>query len=267
MSYILEALKESQHCRDEQSIPDISTMQASPVLDSEPEKTHMMALLLLIVVLGVGGGWWFAGQPGQDAQSSVETRLPIIATESQAPIIPEAPVEEVVIQAVVAVAVVTEPALEMPFVTDGESAVNEPAVNEVLVGHIVSPTVKSVPDEVVLIDERAVQPPLLSDNQPIMPDRVHEIPPENIVVAAEVQVAPEPVQHYRKLPFDIQQEVQGVHFSVHLFSPNPARRLVKIKGVVHREGSEVSPGLILDEVVKNGAVFTYRDYRFWVPVQ
>ncbi|HEB27045.1 MAG TPA: hypothetical protein ENI05_04630 [Porticoccus sp.] len=349
MSYILEALKESQRSRDEQPVPDISTVQASPELDSEPERTHrggLIALLVLIVVLGAGGGWWFAGQPGKEDQPQASLPVsqpvpsqPIAATEVQAPIIQDTPAEEVVVQTAVVAEVVegvaTESVPEMPAVVDKEPVVSVPAVNEAVVNEvvvndamvdqeIVSPIVKSVPDEVVVIDEPptplmatteavviqaepAVEAVVLSKIQPdIQPETqvmVHEIQAEQVVAAAEAQVEPvapvsdivdeslvleseseatdtlpvaeevlpeveqERVPHYRELPFDIQQGVQGVHFSVHLFSPNPVRRLVKIKGVVHREGSEVSPGLILDEVVQNGAIFTYRDYRFWVPVQ
>tara|TARA_R110000822_G_scaffold59736_34_gene149222 strand:- start:13896 stop:14918 length:1023 start_codon:yes stop_codon:yes gene_type:complete len=340
MSYILEALKESQRSRDNQPVPDISTIQVSPELDSEPERTNrrrLIAILVLIVALGAGGGWWFAGQPGEKIQPHAEQQHisveEVQISSVQVSGIQGSAIDEVVVPsvAVTEIAPESEPLIMIdeapPAIVDQEPAVVNEVVAEkqivkppVVKPPVVKPVVKSVPAEVVAVEETPVQPILLEEvtevvaipaAEPeaevvVLPEiqseiqsekqvAVEEVRPEQMAAATETQaemvaavsdvvdesptelavtlpeaeqpVGEERVPHYRELPFDIQQEVQGVHFSVHIFSPNPARRFVKIKGVVHREGSEVTPGLILDEVTQNGAIFTYRDYRFWMPVQ
>ena len=72
--------------------------------------------------------------------------------------------------------------------------------------------------------------------------------------------------HFRELPYDIQQSLPVISYSVHLYAAEPSHRMVKIDGRVRREGDTVKPGLVLKEITPTGAIFSYRDNIFRVPV-
>ena len=329
MSYILDALKESQRSRDEQPVPNIGSVQVSPELDASPEKISkglLVGLVSLIVLLGAGGGWWFAGQHGE---APTIPEQPISSNKVQAAKAQDARLEETATDLEAVTLAVSEPnevsAENQSAAIDDRSLAGEPVIenSEVKLNDMLAGESASEMSSVVATIDMGRSPLKSSSpepikapvaNQPVEREQVarselqQEVPPMVSEVKSEPSVAvtepvseiakpisnivdespapkvlsteavpeaegepavvePERVPHYRELPFDIQQEVEDVKFSVHLYSPNPARRLVKINGIVHREGSEISPGLVLDEVTQKGAIFTYRNYRFWVPVQ
>ena len=86
----------------------------------------------------------------------------------------------------------------------------------------------------------------------------------------EQQQMPEPthrsVPHFRELAFDIQKSLPPITYSVHLYAAEPKHRMVKIDGRVRREGDTVKPGLVLEEIIPTGAVFSFKDNIFRVPV-
>ncbi len=51
-------------------------------------------------------------------------------------------------------------------------------------------------------------------------------------------------------------------FSVLIYSEKPAERMVNINGRTTREGQEVSDGLKLEEITPDGAIFSFKGYRF-----
>ena len=50
-----------------------------------------------------------------------------------------------------------------------------------------------------------------------------------------------------------------------VYSQQPANRMVIINGQVFREGSVVTPGLLLEQIGPKAAVFSLRGQRFEVP--
>ena len=77
----------------------------------------------------------------------------------------------------------------------------------------------------------------------------------------------EKVMNYAELPYEVQQQVSYPRFSVHLFAPHPANRLVKLGGAIFREGQSLGDGVTLDRITADGAILSYGDYRFRVGVQ
>ena len=73
--------------------------------------------------------------------------------------------------------------------------------------------------------------------------------------------------NYAELPYEVQQQISYPRFSVHLFAPDPANRLVKLQGEIFREGQGLGDGVTLDRITADGAILSYRDYRFRVGVQ
>ncbi len=71
--------------------------------------------------------------------------------------------------------------------------------------------------------------------------------------------------YLRQLPAAQQRELQGLDFSVHIYSEEPASRMVKLNGRVVRELEFIRPGLRVVEIIPRAVVLQYQDRRFKVP--
>jgi len=76
----------------------------------------------------------------------------------------------------------------------------------------------------------------------------------------------EQVQSLRELPEPIQRAIPQITLGGYMYSKNPADRLLLIDKVLRREGEEVAPGLILDKLQPKQAIFSFRGYRYRVPL-
>jgi general secretion pathway protein B len=66
----------------------------------------------------------------------------------------------------------------------------------------------------------------------------------------------------RELPPAIRKDLPNLSFSMVVHAPRPADRMISINGRMMREGQEISPGLKLEEITPNGAIFTFQGRRF-----
>lgn len=306
MSYILEALKESQRSRDEQRVPDIMTVHAADeTVGGRSVRSPLLWIVVVLILLASGAGWWLAGQRDQQPTVSppVATKpdvaprqaLPVDAAvpgaqESLQPAEPEKLNTELEEQVVVAepvttpervIALVPAPEQEPPVVAVAEdtevTSVTSlaPAAEPVAVvvqepSSVKGNRIQTETEQAAVSDIVTIAPVSPAESFPSAGPDVDASVPESLPEALpepEPEPAQERIPHYRELPYEVQQIVEGVKYSVHLYSPNPERRLVKINGIVRREGSEVAPGFVLEQVTPDGAIFTYREYRFRVPVR
>lgn len=89
-------------------------------------------------------------------------------------------------------------------------------------------------------------------------------------VPAEVQIEPDPyatIPYLRQLPADIQRELPELRFSVHIYSLSREGRLVKLGDRILREGAGVAPDLSIEEIIPRGVVMRYREQLFKVPTR
>lgn len=311
MSYILEALKESQRSRDEQRVPDIMTVHAAPEVEHKKSgRAPLVWVILLLVLMASAAGWWYAGQRSQrppmiaevaeqeaiisSPQVSQEISSPVGQVENEvaqeaslppspviqqmAPEVEENLVEQVApaaedTPAVEAAVSLPQPSIPQPVVvvekTQPATVQAASADSAVAAKQVEMPadSVTAVDAVVGKVSVDAIEPETANAKPAVTP--VVTLPADISSDTEAVPESPEPerIPHYRELPYDVQQAVAGVKYSVHLYSPNPERRMVKINGIVRREGSEVSPGLVLEQVTPDGAIFTYREYRFRMPVR
>lgn len=310
MSYILEALKESQRSRDEQRVPDIMTVHAADeTVGGRSVRSPLLWIVVVLILLASAAGWWLAGQRGHQPTVSpplatnpdvaprqalpVDAAVPGAQESRVSPLQPAEPeklnteLEEPVVVAEPVttpepvIALEPAPEQEPPVVAAAEDAEVTsvtslaPAAEPVAVvveesGSAKGNLSRPATEQPTAIDTVAIAPALSTESLPSAGPDVDASVPEPLPEALpepEPEPAQERIPHYRELPYEVQQIVEGVKYSVHLYSPNPERRLVKINGIVRREGSEVAPGLVLEQVTPDGAVFTYREYRFRVPVR
>ncbi|MGO4379917.1 general secretion pathway protein GspB [Pseudoduganella sp. RAF53_2] len=84
--------------------------------------------------------------------------------------------------------------------------------------------------------------------------------------AAVPAPAEEPVQTLRDLPEPIQRAIPQITMGGYMYSKNPADRLILIDKTLRKEGDEVAPGLLLERLLPRAAVFSFRGYRYKVPL-
>jgi len=58
--------------------------------------------------------------------------------------------------------------------------------------------------------------------------------------------------------------VPEIRFSVLVYNQDPAWRFVLVDGQRLAEGDEVQPGLQVEEIRRDGVIFSYRLYKFLV---
>jgi hypothetical protein len=67
---------------------------------------------------------------------------------------------------------------------------------------------------------------------------------------------------YRQVPASMKNNIPKIALSFLIYSDKPADRRVTINGKVLREGDEVSEGLKLESITHEGAVLSYKGFRF-----
>ncbi|MDT8451128.1 MAG: general secretion pathway protein GspB [Gammaproteobacteria bacterium] len=72
----------------------------------------------------------------------------------------------------------------------------------------------------------------------------------------------EPLLDIDELPAEIRRQIPSMVFSAHVYSSNPVQRSLVINNRFMEEGDAFSHDLILSEITRSGAVFTFRGHRF-----
>jgi general secretion pathway protein B len=112
-------------------------------------------------------------------------------------------------------------------------------------------------------ETKAVNPPI--------PVRVAAVPMEENILK-ETPVAPkqaetksvveESLQNYLDLPFLMKQQMPQLKISLHYYSSNPARRIVRINGNILHENDSIEDGLTVEEIKPTTAVLLYDGVLF-----
>lgn len=84
------------------------------------------------------------------------------------------------------------------------------------------------------------------------------------VPAPAAAVPPERILAVSDLPADVQRELPKLAISGGVHSQNAAQRLLIVGGQVVKEGAELAPGVVLEQIRSRNAVLRYRDYRYSV---
>lgn len=93
------------------------------------------------------------------------------------------------------------------------------------------------------------------------PQAVASAPTPAPAVAA---AGPERVVPQAELPPDVQRELPKVALSGGVYSDNAAQRFVLVNGQLAHEGTEVAPGVLLEQIRPRSAVLRYRQWRYSV---
>ncbi len=238
MSILLEALRKSEKSRRTQEVPDIhADDQSAP--DSESLQTGPL-VLLLVAALFVSG--WFVWHqyrlPAGSYQPPVE-----LADNKTRPVTTPVAGEDGTPQAKPAgqqrtpVETYQQTAEETPQPEAGEQRPGKPDPSRT--------------------DRRPTGQQPASGQQPAA-DK-----PVEVSRKEEPPHQPAPISYW-ELPDAIRADVPEIRFSVLVYANNPVERFVLINGQRLGEGDNSQPGLVVEEIRRDGVVFSYRVYRFLV---
>ncbi|MEN8135298.1 MAG: general secretion pathway protein GspB [Thermodesulfobacteriota bacterium] len=239
MSYILDALKKSEQERKQGEIPGLNSLQAHPRPPrySSPILIYLLAGILLLMTLTIGL-WLFFRQP-------------------PAPTSPQA-TSEIMTEAVL-------PQTAQPQEIEAEAL---PIAQEVPPDKPIQPAIIAKPDTPTIADLTPEPEPSLGAVAP--PSATAGDSGDNEQLRPDEQDSPAPAQPelitFANLPPDIRSALPELVIAAHYYSSKPSSRMASINGRIMRQGQSVADGLILEEIIREGVILSFHDYRFSLEV-
>jgi general secretion pathway protein B len=264
MSYILDALKKSEKEHQHGSVPDHLTVQ--DLMVQEPKKRTLWPYLLLLALLlnAVILVWWLSPWQSKKtkivAQSTTASQYESGASGSAHDVtdirLPEAALSNNTGKTI-------NPAIkpEPSVVNQDESRSDIVQPNrEVQAKGDLKGNVPDKPAQTTDMSRQRESPPVVSKQTPS--DNYPSDKQQNSThngTAAEKRIF-----SLKDLPSSVQQSLPPFSISVFIYSEDPAYRMVKINGQMLREGEDLTEGLKLKEIIPDGVIFSYQNYRFRV---
>jgi len=243
VSYILEALKKSEHERERGGVPGLKTNHHSHSVDDRKKSWWKYVLIFvisvnLVLVAALFYKEKYAVVTGDNLADKTKIALPdagMRTTEVQTKKIKEKSVRPVSSRVVKQIARIPEP----------ESTQDQPVQKKI---------------QTIKTGRQKKSDFPVADGTPV----------KSITRAPEDRSAGEPSSDLRKvvrisqLPDSVQRNLPDLKYSGHLYSSNPLRRKLIINGRSMREGEWVNNNLQLDEITMDGAIFSYKEYYYQV---
>ena len=250
MSYILDALRKSDQQRQRYAAPTLLTLQPSAVVRKRPAFLTYGLLAAVLVGAGIVIGWL---RPWQTEQA-VPARPESVAAKPLASTLPESTQRE---PAPAPPEMAPQPKTKQALQNETQPA--QPAAAPSEVAPQPKPTPKRKPELSARAKPQTDDPSRKTDAAaPTVPPAT-ERPVDTASVDAEDASAVIPMA---ELPPAILQALPAMTISVHAYSDNPAARLVGIRNKILHEGDYVAPDLKLEQITPDGAIFSYKGYRF-----
>ena len=250
MSILLEALRKSEKSKHPQEVPDIHTAdQSGPV--SESMQTGPLALLLVVTLFVSGWFVWhqYRSPAGSDQPPLTQTKNKISSVTT--PVAnPEAGVgRNSEVTPLSTVADNTGGKLRTPV----ESYQQEVSKTPLPKSGKPRPSTENAPsDGIAENSERPSATRTLAAGKQAAPVRKNPRPREPALIT------------YWGLPDAVRADVPEIKYTVLVYDQHPRDRFVLINGERLGEGDSFQPGLVVEEIRRDGVVFSYRLYRFLV---
>lgn len=290
MSYILDALKKSEQQRLAVGVPSLNSTQAVPIESGSTRRNWQLVAVVLLAANAGALGWWLASGP--DRPRSVPAQQAAAAQPSAAPapaMLPEPPASappsvSSPAAATESVPAPAQPASLPPLSSQVTGEVSPPA--SVPLAERIPPAGQSAPrlrqDQTFagrkLLPERTISPSAPRDsalsgpaerNPAVTPSAStsapsgtpRATPPSEQVPAAAAPTASSGVVAFGDLPASVRNALPPLEIGGYAEGPGGAAMLVVDDHLV-REGDEVGPGVRVVKISPDGAVFSYRNYRF-----
>lgn len=264
MSYILDALKNSDRARDRGKIPDL---QSQPFIIAEVHGRRSTpiiwaALSVMVIALAYIGLTSLTHPTDERGPTEVDTApLEIKTTQAKTLSIQDISADKLKIQLPVEL---NDPPLRTDdWLLPAESLSDAKGIRIQLD--------KSDADETQA--DRRVR---LSAGTPSVKSPVKQTALAVATKKTPIFVSPAPavtsektidpyagIPHMRQLEARIQRQLPEMAFTVHIYSSSPESRLVKINGQRRKEGERIANSLKLVEITREGVILQFKSHRFW----
>jgi general secretion pathway protein B len=230
MSYILDALKKSERERRRGSLPDPLTVQEPLSHEKKGRALWPLVIVAALLINAVIFGLWFGSRYSQKA--------PVVGQEVNRNI--------------------QELQAKMPQSVSEIKDKQQDIPNKDIPHTEKLPTVKKQGHSFQEKDNTSINMQKTSPGNTISETPTEkEIPP------------PDKTKLYslNELPSSVRQKLPDFSLSVFLYADEPASRIVRVNGNMMKEGQYLSSGLKLEEIVPDGVIFSYLNYRFRIGLQ
>jgi general secretion pathway protein B len=256
MSFVLEALRKSEQERQQATAPGLGVLFPAIVEERSTSTTRPLVIAALAVA-AIAALLWFALRP-QDKLSGNLPVPPVLAkATAAAPAIPKA--------ALTAIAPPASPSSSQPA---SQAALPAPEVKNIVPAATVPKAIAKIPE--------AAAPSLPTSARTAFPDRAKAestkdatkvtrsaatSPSPEVTQSIASPSSPDAVGAPRDLAPAAQKHLPEMTIAGYIHD-DQAGSMAMINDKLVREGEEVSPGLRLEKILPDGAIFSYRGERF-----
>ena len=259
MSILLEALRKSEKNQHAREAPTIHSDDQTATV-SESLRTGPLALLLIAALFLIG---WFIWRQYQPPAGSYKPPVTLESDRAQAVSEPLENKKQP-----------DQPATTRPDASDNAvrsrtpvESYQAPQSNEAASTAVAQEPAK--PQAPAQVQESPADGPVSSEQKTVVnspgstPQIAADNEPSETVTEKYSPGIPEPLGYW-DLPDAVRADVPEIKFSVLVYASDPAERFVLINGQRLTEGDSVKPGLVVEEIQRDGVLFSYRLYRFLV---
>ena len=255
MSFILDALRKSEHARQQATGPVLAEVPA--VSTRSRSNTWAIAAIALLVVNLVGAGVWLLQRARHDNGAHAESTAHAASSNAAAQSAPPGTSPgEPASGAKASTKFAAVPPLQEP--AEAEPPGRNPLADEVAPS--LDPTLRSAAGSV------PAGPPAVSRRRP--GTVVYQTVPE---ASGPADVAPAPASAPTPSPSDSLPSADDIsargglaplHLDLHVYERDPARRFIFVNSHKYREGDTLQEGPLVEQITPDGAVLSYQGSRF-----
>ena len=244
MSILLEALRKSEKNQNPPEAPDIHSEDES-ARNAESIQTGPLAILLVLALFASG---WFVWNQYQAPEGVYQ---PPVTLSNNKPAGSDTQATEIATAAV-----------ETPQASSSSEVAGKPVERATTPVESYQQAVKDISKAKPAKKKPATPANVQAVAKPV-PETKKSRP---VVKKSSVKprpLEPEPITYW-ELPDSVRTDVAEIKFSVLVYAKQPEDRFVLINGQRLTEGDSVQPGLVIEEIHRDGVIFSYRLYRFLV---
>jgi general secretion pathway protein B len=273
MSFILDALRKSEHDRQRQTGPGLAEVPIAPVKPRRNVWATAAVALLIVNLIGIGVLLWRRASheaPAAPAASATAAAVPApVPAPVAVPVEPPTSAPPAAAQASVT-QTLPQPVLQPARATPAPSPGRNPLESEVSGGSQnleagMAARAASVPEGPPAV-RRTPTPTATTIGGG--GGRYEAIPESTVAraVAAETQAPPPTPAQRSALPNADEVMASGgmprLHLDLHVYAARPQDRFVFVNSHKYREGDTLQEGPVIEQITPNGAVLDYRGSRF-----